>query len=105
MKFPFYKKLPKGIYRVAPLGRLNVAESISTPIAAAELRNFKELGKGKPVRETLYFHYARVIELLYAAERAKELLEDDDIVSKDTRIRVDRRAGEGMESSMPRGVL
>ena len=108
LKFPFYKKLgwPKGIYRVAPLGRLNVAESISTPLAAAELRNFKELGKGKPVHETLYFHYARLIELLYAAERAKELLEDDDIVSKDTRVRVERRAGEGIGViEAPRGTL
>ncbi len=108
LKFPFYKKdgWPKGIYRVAPLARLNVADSISTPLANAELKEFKQAGNGKPVQATLYFHLARLIELLYAAERAKELLEDDEIVSRDVRVQVQRRAGEGIGCiEAPRGTL
>ena len=107
LKFPFYKKLgyPKGVYRVAPLGRLNVADAISTPMANAEFGEFKKLSSG-PVHETLYYHYARLIELLYAAERARELLEDDDIVSKEVRVKVDRKAGEGVGViEAPRGTL
>jgi len=108
MKFPFYKKqgFPDGISRVGPLGRLNAADSISTPLANKELRNFKELGKGQPVHETLYYHYARFIEVLYAAENAKEILDDDEIVSKNVRVKVDRKAGEGVGViEAPRGTL
>ncbi|HNT29334.1 MAG TPA: Ni/Fe hydrogenase subunit alpha [bacterium] len=108
LKFPFYKKLgwPNGVYRVAPLARLNVAKSISTPLANQELKVFKKLGNGGPVHETLYFHYARLIELLYAAERAKELLEDDEIVSKHVRVKTERKEGEGIGViEAPRGTL
>ena len=109
LKFPFYKKqgFPEGVYRVAPLGRLNVADAISTPLANKELGEFKALGNGNPVHETLYYHYARLIEILYAAERAKELIEaDDEIVSKHVRLRVERKAGEGVGAiEAPRGTL
>ena len=108
MKFPFYKKqgYPEGLYRVAPLGRLNVAESIGTPLANAELATFKALGGGQPVHETLYYHYARLIELLYAVERAQELLADDEIVSDAVRVKVERRKGEGVGVvEAPRGTL
>ncbi|HTX78658.1 MAG TPA: Ni/Fe hydrogenase subunit alpha [Longilinea sp.] len=85
LKFPYYKKMgwPKGVYRVGPLGRLNVAEKISTPLANAELKNYKALNGGKPVEPTLYFHYARLIETLFAAERVRELLNEPDILSTD----------------------
>jgi NAD-reducing hydrogenase large subunit len=108
LKFPFYKKdgWPKGIYRVAPLARLNVADSISTPLAGAELKDFKQLGNGEPVQATLYYHLARLVELLYAAERAKQLLLDDEIVSRDVRIKVERKEGEGIGCiEAPRGTL
>ncbi|MFQ6000894.1 MAG: Ni/Fe hydrogenase subunit alpha [Anaerolineae bacterium] len=108
MKFPFYKKegYPQGIYRVAPLARLNVADDISTPLASKELELFKSLGHGKPVQETLYYHYARLIEMVYAVERAKQLLDDDDIVSYEVRVRLDRTAGEGIGViEAPRGTL
>ncbi len=108
LKFPYYKKLgwPDGVYRVAPLARLNVADRISTPLANMELKEFKQLGNGQPVHESLYYHYARLIELLYAVERAKELLQDDDIVSKETRVTVTRQAGEGIGViEAPRGTL
>lgn len=107
-KFPYYKKLDqdKGMYRVGPLARLNVADNISTPAANRELQQFKQLGGGFPVKQTMYYHYARIIELLYAVERAGELLRDDTIVSKDTRVPVERRAGEGVGViEAPRGTL
>jgi NAD-reducing hydrogenase large subunit len=108
LKFPFYLKqgYPDGVYRVAPLARLNVAQGISTPLADKEFKDFKALGKGKPVHETLRFHHARLIELLYCVERATELLEDDEIVSTDVRVPVLRKAGEGVGViEAPRGTL
>jgi len=108
VKFPYYKKsgYPDGIYRVAPLARLNVAEKISTPLADKELKKFKKLGNGQPVHETLYYHYARMIEVLYAVERAQELLENDEIVGKDVRVKAERRPGEGIGViEAPRGTL
>jgi NAD-reducing hydrogenase large subunit len=70
LKFPYYKKMgwPDGVYRVAPLGRLNVADVISTPIANEEFKQFKAISQG-PVEPSLYMHYARLIEDVYAAER------------------------------------
>ncbi|HIP96478.1 MAG TPA: Ni/Fe hydrogenase subunit alpha, partial [Anaerolineae bacterium] len=70
LKFPYYKKLgwPDGVYRVAPLGRLNVADCISTPLANEEFKKFKAISDG-PVEPSLYMHYARLIEDVYAAER------------------------------------
>ncbi len=82
-KSPFLKKIgwkglvagaDSGIYRVGPLGRLNAADGMTTPLAQAEYEAlFKTLGK--PVHGTLAFHWARLVELLYAAERAVQLAE------------------------------
>ena len=85
LKFPYYKKLgwPGGVYRVGPLGRLNASDQIDTPLANAEHIIFKSLNGGKPVENTLYYHYARLIECLFAAENVKVLLDDPDILSKD----------------------
>ncbi len=85
LKFPFYKKLgyPDGVYRVGPLGRLNLAEKIDTPLANDELKIFKSLNNGKPVENTLYYHYARLIECLFAIERVSVLCDDPDILSTD----------------------
>jgi NAD-reducing hydrogenase large subunit len=85
LKFPYYKKLgwPAGVYRVGPLGRLNVAQKTGTPLAEAELKAFKALNDGRPVENTLYYHYARLIETLFAAERVQMLLDDSDILSRD----------------------
>lgn len=105
LKFPFYKKKgwPNGVYRVAPISRLNVSDGITTPLAQ---RKFETISKNKPLQANMYYHYARVIELLYASERAKELLQDDDIVSKDVRVKVDRKGGEGIGViEAPRGTL
>jgi NAD-reducing hydrogenase large subunit len=87
LKFPYLRKLgwPGGTYRVGPLGRLNVADKIGTPLANAELKLFKSINGGKPVEGSLYYHYARLIELVYALERVAQLLDDPDIMSNDIR--------------------
>ena len=108
LKFPYYTKLgyPSGIYRVGPLARLNVSDQVSTPRANEAFRDFRQLANGGMVHETAYFHYARIIELLYAVERAVELINDDDIISQDVRIQALRRAGEGVGIiEAPRGTL
>jgi len=85
LKFPYYKKMgwPDGVYRVGPLGRLNVAEKIDTPLAQTEFKVYHQINDGKPVYHTLYYHYARLIEVLFAIERARELLENPDLMGKD----------------------
>jgi NAD-reducing hydrogenase large subunit len=87
LKFPYLRSLgwPQGAYRVGPLGRLNVADRIGTPLANAEFQLFRQIGGGKPVEGSLYYHYARLIEALYAVERIGQLLDDPDILSLDVR--------------------
>jgi NAD-reducing hydrogenase large subunit len=107
LKFPYYKSMgwPDGVYRVAPLARLNVAERISTPLANEELKQFKALSEG-PVEPSLYYHYARLIEDLYCMERVVQLCEDEDILSDDildTHVEI---TGEGVGCiEAPRGTL
>jgi NAD-reducing hydrogenase large subunit len=108
LKFPYYKKMgwPAGVYRVGPLGRLNVADRIATPLADAALKEFKALNRGKPVEQTLYYHYARLIEALYAAENVRVLLDDPDILSTDILNTRQEIRGEGVGViEAPRGTL
>ena len=108
LKFPFYKKLgyPKGVYRAGPLGRLNVSDGISTRLANAELKNFKKLGNNGMVEGSLYYHYARLIELLYAIERTKQLLDDRDICSTDLIVTSNKYNEQGVGViEAPRGTL
>ena len=74
-----------GIYSVAPLARLNASEGMATPMANDLYREFYQIMGGKPVHNTLAFHWARVIEMVYAAERMMELIENPEIRSKDVR--------------------
>jgi NAD-reducing hydrogenase large subunit len=108
LKFPYYKKLgwPQGVYRVGPLGRLNIADKIDTPLANAELKKFKAINQGKPVENTLYYHYARLIEALFAAERVRILLDEPDILSRDILNTRHDFKGEGVGViEAPRGTL
>jgi len=92
VRFSFLKKLgwkgfvdgeDSGVFRVAPLARLNAAEGMATPLAQeAYQRMFSVLG-GKPVHSTLAFHWARLVEALYASERVLELARDPEITSPD----------------------
>jgi F420-non-reducing hydrogenase large subunit len=95
-KMPYLKKVgwkglvdgpDSGVYRVGPLGRLNASDGMATPLAQAEYEAmYKTLG-GKPVHSTLAFHWARLVELMYATERAMELVRDPEITSKDVRAK------------------
>ncbi len=108
LKFPYYKKLgwPEGVYRVGPLGRLNMADKIDTPLANEEHKIWKSINNGLPVENTLYYHYARLIEALFAAERVKVLLDDPDILSTDilnTNVNITGKGVGVIEA--PRGTL
>lgn len=108
LKAPFYKKrgYPDGIYRVGPLGRLNAANHINTPIAQGEMKIWKSANGGKPLEGTLYFHYARLIETIHALERAKELMDEEDILSTDVINPQSAITGEGVGVlEAPRGTL
>ena len=74
-----------GVYAVAPLARLNVAEGMATPRAQEAYEAFYATMGGKPVHQTLAMHWARVIEILYAAERFLELAQDEEITSETIR--------------------
>jgi len=94
-----------GIYRVGPLGRLNAAEGMATNLADKEYKKFYETLGGKSVNSTLAFHWARLIELLYACERAVELIKDPEITSKKIRNPVGE-PGEGIGvTEAARGTL
>ena len=95
-----------GIYAVAPLARLNAADGMATPKAqAAYERLYQTLG-GKPVHHTLANHWARLVELLYAAERMTELANDPEILSPEVRTLPTETPVEGIGVvEAPRGTL
>jgi F420-non-reducing hydrogenase large subunit len=102
----FTDGLESGIYCVAPLARLNAAEGMATPVAEeAYLEFFGTLG-GKPVHYTLANHWARVIELLYAAERMSELANHPELTDPDVRVIPTQIPREGIGAvEAPRGTL
>jgi F420-non-reducing hydrogenase large subunit len=114
LKFPFLKRIgwkglvegkDSGIYRVAPLARLNVADGMATPLAQEEYdKMFKTIPK--PVHHTLAMHWARLIEFLYAAERLLELCCDEEITDSNVRIIPTATPDEGVGVvEAPRGTL
>ena len=115
LKFPFLKKIgwkgfiegkDSGVYRVGPLARLNVADGMATPLAQAEYEKMYQTFGGKPVHATLAFHWARLIELLYAAERLLELCQDKEITSPEVRTIPTATPDEGVGIvEAPRGTL
>ncbi len=107
LKFPYLRRLGRenGWNRVGPLARMNVCSHINTPLANAELQIFRQYTHGKPNHHTMHFHWARLIELLHCAERMKQLLNDDDILSDDLLRKGERRPeGIGIVEA-PRGTL
>jgi F420-non-reducing hydrogenase large subunit len=74
-----------GLYRVGPLGRLNASDGMSTPGADAAYRKLFDTFGTKPVNSTLAYHWARLVELLHASERALELATDPGITGTDIR--------------------
>ena len=95
-----------GVYRVGPLARLNASDGMATPLAQAEYEKmFHALG-GKPAHNTLAYHWARLIEVLYAAERMDELAADEEITSPKVRNLPDQTPKEGIGvCEAPRGTL
>ncbi len=108
LKFPYFKPLgwPQGVYRVGPLARMNVARRMATPLAQKEYELFHQLSGGAVVEGTLYYHYARLIEAIYALENVGALLDDPEILSKDLRTagQVTNAEGVGVLEA-PRGTL
>jgi NAD-reducing hydrogenase large subunit len=107
MKFPYYRKAgyPAGMYRVGPLARLNVAAACGTPLADEALIHFRGHEAG-PIASSFHYHYARLIEVVYAIERMQQLLASPEILDPFVRARArpNRREGVGV-SEAPRGTL
>jgi F420-non-reducing hydrogenase large subunit len=115
LKFPFLKKVgwkglvegnDSGVYRVNTLARLNVADGMATPLAQEAYEKFYETLGGKPVHATLAFHWARLVENLYAAERLLELCQDPEITDPNVRTIPTATPDEGVGVvEAPRGTL
>jgi F420-non-reducing hydrogenase large subunit len=73
------------LYRVGPLARLNVADSMYTPLAQKEYEAMFDILGGKPSHHTLAYHWARLIEALQAAEHMQRIVNDPLLTSKDIR--------------------
>jgi F420-non-reducing hydrogenase large subunit len=115
LKFPFLKKIgwkgfvegsKSGIYRAAPLARLNVADGMATPLAQEAYEKYFDTLGGKPVHSTLATHWARLVEILYAAERQLELVQDIEITDPKVRVIPAKVPEEGVGVvEAPRGTL
>jgi F420-non-reducing hydrogenase large subunit len=122
LKFPYLKGvgwqgfvdgMDSGVYCCTPLSRLNAADGMATPKAQAAFEKFYETlgskkinGRYEPVHFRLATHWARLVELLYAAERMLELITDPEITNPDVRAPVTATPDEGIGSvEAPRGTL
>ena len=115
VKIPYLKKVgwrgfvggkDSGVYQATPLSRLNAADGMATPLAQAEYERMYETLGGKPVHQVLATHWARIIELLYAAERLLELATDAEITDRNVRVIPTETPTEGVGIvEAPRGTL
>lgn len=115
LKFPYLKKVgwkgfvdgpDSGVYMATPLSRLNASDGMATPCAQAEYERFYATLGGKPVHHRLAIHWARLVELLYAAERWVELATDPEITSPEVRTVPTATPTEGVGIvEAPRGTL
>jgi F420-non-reducing hydrogenase large subunit len=115
LKFPYLKAVgwkgftdgkDSGVYCATPLSRLNAADGMATPLAQEEYDKFYKTLGGKPVHQRLATHWARLIELLYAAERWVELASDPEITSDDFHTIPTETPTEGVGIvEAPRGTL
>jgi F420-non-reducing hydrogenase large subunit len=115
LKFPYLKKVgwkgivggkDSGLYQATPLSRLNASDGMATPRAQEAYEEmYKTLG-GKPVHNLLATHWARLVELLYAAERLLELSTDPEITNPHVRNIPTEKPTEGVGVvEAPRGTL
>ena len=115
LKFPYLKKVgwkgfvdgkDSGIYTATPLSRLNAADGMATPLAQEHYEKFFETLGGKPVHLRLATHWARLIELLYAAEHWVELATDPEVTSDNFHTVPTETPTEGVGIvEAPRGTL
>ncbi len=115
IKFPYLKNVgwkgfvdgkDSGVYRVAPLGRLNASDGMATPLAQEQYERFYETLGGKPVHHTLATHWARLIEALQAAEAMVQLINDPEILDQNVRNMDFQIPKEGIGViEAPRGTL
>ena len=115
LKFPYLKKVgwkgfvdgkDSGVYCATPLSRLNASDGMATPLAQEQYEKFYETLGGKPVHQRLTTHWARLIELLYAAERWVELATDPEITSDNFHATPTETPTEGVGIvEAPRGTL
>jgi len=122
LKFPYLKQVgwkgfidgsDSGVYCATPLSRLNTADGMATPGAQefyekmfTTLGSRKINGRYQPIHYRLATHWARLIELLYAAERMLELATDTEITDPNVRPVVTEVPIEGVGSvEAPRGTL
>jgi NAD-reducing hydrogenase large subunit len=107
LKAPYYKPIgyPEGIYRVGPLARLNVADHLGTPDADREFAEFRQRC-GQPAQSSFHYHYARLIEIIWALEKIGMLLENPAILDPFVRAHAGVNAPEGIGvAEAPRGIL
>lgn len=107
MKFPYMRDLgpEAGWYKVGPLARVQNCDFIPSTFAEVERREFVDHGKGAPVHATLAYHWARMIEMLHAAEVIRDLLDDPDLLDGAlVSTGVGSREGVGIIEA-PRGTL
>jgi F420-non-reducing hydrogenase large subunit len=115
IKFPYLKKIgwkgfvdgkDSGLFRSTPLSRLNASDGMATPLAQEAYEKFYATMGGKPVHHTLATHWARLVELQYAAERLLELSQDPEITSPNIRTIPTAKPDEGIGIvEAPRGTL
>ena len=115
LKFPYLKKVgwkglvdgkDSGVYRATPLSRCNASEGPSTPLAQAEYKRMYETLGGKPIHATLATHWARIVELMYAAERMLDLATDSDVsrLAREVSARPNDRSLHTQVRTIPREV-
>jgi NAD-reducing hydrogenase large subunit len=107
LKSTYYKPLglAEGTYRVGPLARLNMCQSAGTQQADEELAEFRELERHS-VLSSFYYHYARLIEILFSVERMQMLLHEPEILGKNVRAHATPNNSEGVGIlEAPRGTL
>ncbi|MGZ6315767.1 MAG: Ni/Fe hydrogenase subunit alpha [Anaerolineales bacterium] len=115
LKFPYLKNVgwkglvdgkDSGVYMATPLSRLNASDGMATPLAQAEYERFYATLGGKPVHQRLAIHWARLIEMLYAAERWVDLATDPEITSPNFHTIPTEKPTEGVGIvEAPRGTL
>jgi len=107
MKFPYLKTIgrDKGWNRVGPIARLNICDSLPTPLAEKERQFYFDFYGNKMNNSTMYSHWARLIEMLHCAETLKMLLHDPDLLTGElVRQGTPRNKGIGIIEA-PRGTL